>query len=139
MLFRSMDHLTGEESGYLFNKLLDSGARDVSITPIIMKKNRPGSLLKVISKKKNRDVIIDTIFKETGSLGIRIAPNIHRGIAKREFVKKTFNIDEKEYEVTFKIGYVNGEIISERPEYDDLEKIAKDTGLALRKVKEMIR
>ena len=32
-----------------------------------------------------------------------------------------------------------GEIISERPEYDDLEKIAKDTGLALRKVKEMIR
>ena len=72
-------------------------------------------------------------------MGIRIAPNIHRGIAKREFVKKTFNIDEKEYEVTFKIGYVNGEIISERPEYDDLEKIAKDTGLALRKVKEMIR
>lgn len=135
----NMDHLTGEEIGYLFNKLLDSGARDVSITPIIMKKNRPGSLLKVISKKKNRDVIIDTIFKETGSLGIRIAPNIHRGIAKREFVKKTFNIDEKEYEVTFKIGYVNGEIISERPEYDDLEKIAKDTGLALRKVKEMIR
>ena len=50
-----------------------------------------------------------------------------------------FYNNQKEYEVTFKIGYVNGEIISERPEYDDLEKIAKDTGLALRKVKEMIR
>ncbi len=134
-----MDHLTGEEIGYLFDKLLDSGARDVSITPIIMKKNRPGNLLKVISRKENREQVIETIFKETGSLGIRIAPNMHRGISKREFVKKTFNINDKDYEVTFKIGYLNGEIISNRPEYEDLKKIAEDSGLPLRKVSEMIR
>lgn len=135
----NMDHLTGEEIGYLFNKLLDSGARDVSITPIIMKKNRPGNLLKVISRKENREQVIETIFKETGSLGIRIAPNMHRGISKREFIKKTFNINDKDYEVTFKIGYLNGEIISKRPEYEDLKKIAEDSGLPLRKVSEMIR
>lgn len=135
----NLDHLTGEEIGYLFDVLLDAGASDVSITPIIMKKNRQGSLLKVISKKKNRDKIIKTIFKETGSLGIRIAPNIHRGIAKREFKKKTFNINGKDYEVTFKIGYVNGEVISKRPEYEDLKRIAQDSGLSLREVKEIIR
>ena len=135
----NLDHLTGEEIGYLFDVLLDAGASDVSITPIIMKKNRQGSLLKVISKRKNRENILNTIFKETGSLGIRIAPNIHRGIAKREFEKKTLNINGKDYEVTFKIGYVNGEVISRRPEYEDLKKIAKDSGLALRDVKEMVR
>ena len=135
----NIDHLTGEEIGYLFDKLLSKGASDVSITPIIMKKNRQGSLLKVISRKENREELIDTIFKETGSLGIRIAPNMHRGIAKREFEKQTFEIDGKEYEVTFKIGYVNGNIISKRPEYEDLRKIAEDSGLALRKVKEMIK
>ncbi len=135
----NIDHLTGEEIGYLFDRLLDEGARDVSITPIIMKKNRQGSLLKVISKRKNRDHLVNVIFKETGSLGIRIAPNIHRGIAKREFVKKTFNINEKDYEVTFKIGYVNGEIISKRPEYEDLKHIAQDSGLALKDVKELIK
>lgn len=135
----NIDHLTGEEIGYLFNTLLDAGASDVSVTPIIMKKNRQGSLLKVISRKENRDNIINTIFKETGSLGIRIAPNLHRGIAKREFVTKTFNIHGKDYEVTFKVAYVNGQIISKRPEYEDLKKIAEDTGLALREVKEMIR
>lgn len=135
----NIDHLTGEEIGYLFDRLLDEGARDVSITPIIMKKNRQGSLLKVISKRKNRDHLVNIIFKETGSLGIRIAPNIHRGIAKREFVKKTFNINEKDYEVTFKIGYVNGEIISKRPEYEDLKHIAQDSGLALKDVKELIK
>jgi hypothetical protein len=135
----NIDHLTGEEIGYLFDVLLDAGASDVSITPIIMKKNRQGSLLKVISKKDKREVILDTIFKETGSLGIRITPNIHRGISKKEFEKKTFNINGKDYEVTFKTGYVNGEIISKRPEYEDLKRIAQDSGLPLKEVKELIR
>lgn len=134
----NIDHLTGEEIGYLFDVIMDAGASDVSITPIIMKKNRQGSLLKVISKKSKRDEIVNLIFKETGSLGIRIAPNIHRGLAKREFIKKTYQIEDKEYEVTFKIGYVNGEIISKRPEYEDLKRIAIDSGLSLRKVKEII-
>ena len=44
----------------------------------------------------------------------------------------------KEYEITFKIGYVNGEVISSRPEYEDLKKVAKDSGLSLRKVKELV-
>ena len=135
----NIDHLTGEEIGYLFDILLDAGASDVSVTPIIMKKNRQGSLLKVISKRDKREVILNTIFKETGSLGIRISPNIHRGISKREFEQKTFNINGKDYEVTFKIGYVNGEIISERPEYEDLKRIAQDSGLPLKEVKELIR
>ena len=135
----NLDHLTGEEIGYLFDKLLDEGASDVSVTPIIMKKNRQGSLLKVISSRKNRDHLIDIIFKETGSLGIRISPNMHRGIAKREFIKREYDINGKTYEVTFKIGYVNGEIISSRPEYEDLKKIAKDSELPLRKVKELIK
>ena len=135
----NIDHLTGEEIGYLFDVLSDAGARDVSITPIIMKKNRQGSLLKVISRKENREAILDAIFKETGSLGIRIAPNIHRGVAKREFEVKTFNINGKDYDVTFKTGYVAGKVISRRPEYEDLKKIAKDSGLALKDIKEMIR
>ena len=134
----NIDHLTGEEIGYLFDRIMDEGASDVSITPIIMKKNRQGSLLKVISARKNREHLIDVIFKEVGTLGIRITPNLHRGIAKREFVKKTFNINGNDYEVTFKIAYINGEIISERPEYDDLKRIAEDSELPLRKVKEMI-
>lgn len=135
----NIDHLTGEEIGYLFDVLLDAGASDVSITPIIMKKNRPGNLLKVISRKENRETILDVIFKETGSLGIRIAPHLHRGVAKREFEVETFTINGKDYDVTFKTGYVAGKVISRRPEYEDLKRIAKDSGLSLRDIKEMIR
>ena len=135
----NIDHLTGEEMGYLFDVLLDAGASDVSITPIIMKKNRPGNLLKVISRKENREAILDVIFKETGSLGIRIAPHLHRGVAKREFEVETFTINGKDYDVTFKTGYVAGKVISRRVEYEDLKRIAKDSGLSLRDIKEMIR
>ena len=134
----NIDHLTGEEIGYLFDNLLAKGASDVSITPIIMKKNRQGSLLKVVCRNEHRDELVNAIFKETGSLGIRIIPNVHRGIAEREFEKKTVEINGKDYEITYKIGYVNGEAISKRPEYDDLKRIAEETGLALRKVRELI-
>ena len=115
-----------------------AGSKDFE-HPNILKKNRQGSLLKIISQRNKREKLINLIFKETGSLGIRIAPNIHRGLAKREFIKKTFEIKDKEYEVTFKIGYVNGEIISKRPEYEDLKKIAEETGLSLREIKELIK
>lgn len=134
----NIDHLTGEEIGYLFDRLLDIGASDVSVIPIIMKKNRQGSLLKVVSARKNREKLVEAIFMETGSLGIRILPNLHRGIAKREFVKKEFEIEGETFEVTFKIGYINGEAISSRPEYEDLKRIAEKTGLPLRKIKEMV-
>jgi uncharacterized protein (TIGR00299 family) protein len=135
----NIDHLTGEEIGYLFDVLLDAGASDVSITPIIMKKNRPGNLLKVISRKENRETILEVIFNETGSLGIRIAPHLHRGVAKREFEVETFTINGRDYDVTFKTGYAAGKVISRRPEYEDLKRIAKDSGLALKDIKEMIR
>ena len=135
----NIDHLTGEELGYLFDKLSSEGALDVSITPIIMKKNRQGSLLKVISKEKNRERLLNTIFKETGSLGIRVMPNIHRGIAKREFETEKIEIEGEEFEIIYKIGYLNNEIISKRAEYEDLKRIAVKTGLPLKDIKKIIK
>lgn len=134
----NIDHLTGEEIGYLFDKLLSEGASDVSVTPIIMKKNRQGSLLKVIANPKKRNHLIDVMFKEIGTLGIRITPNLHRGIAKREFIKKSIEINGEIFDVTFKVAYVNGEVISKRAEYEDLLKIANKTNIPLREVKKIV-
>lgn len=130
----NIDHLTGEELGYLFDLLLSSGARDVSLTPIIMKKNRPGHILKVISSKDKTDSLVDIIFREVGTLGIRIASNIHRGVAKREFIKKEVEIDGEKFDVTYKVGYVDGEIISSRVEFEDARKIASKTNIPLKDI-----
>lgn len=130
----NIDHLTGEELGYLFDLLLDNGARDVSLIPVIMKKNRPGHILKVISTKELTNKLVDIIFKEVGTLGIRIAPNLHRGLAKREFIKKEVEIKGETFEVTYKIGYVNREVISSRIEFEDAKKIANKTGIPLKNI-----
>lgn len=130
----NIDHLTGEELGYLFDLLLEKGARDVSIIPIIMKKNRPGHILKVISTKKLTNKLVDIIFKEVGTLGIRITPNIHRGLAKIEFIKKEVEIKGEIFEVTYKIGYVNGEVNSSRIEFEDAKEIANKTGIPLKNI-----
>lgn len=130
----NIDHLTGEELGYLFDLLLENGARDVSLVPIIMKKNRPGHILKVIAKKESTDSLIEIIFKEVGTLGIRISPNLHRGLAKREFVEKKVEVQGETFEVTYKVGYVDGEIISSRIEFEDAKKIAEKTKIPLKDI-----
>lgn len=137
VLETNVDHLSGEELGYLYDKLLDAGARDVIMIPIFMKKNRPGQLIQVISHEENIENLLKIMFKETGTLGIRISPKLHRGIASREFIKLPIEIDGKKYEITFKIGYYDGEIISKRAEFEDTKRIAIETGLTLGEIREL--
>ena len=133
----NLDHLSGEELGYLFDKLISEGARDVIIVPVIMKKNRPGHLLKVISKENKTEHLLKIIFQETGSLGIRVTPMTHRGVAKREFIKIPLEFDNEKYECTFKLGYIGEELISYRPEYEDIKKISLKVNKPLNIVMDM--
>ena len=57
---------------YLIEKLMQQGAQDVYLTPIIMKKGRPAILLSVLTDQTKTDVMLDTIFRETTSIGVRI-------------------------------------------------------------------
>lgn len=133
----NIDHLSGETIGYLFEKLMKEGARDVAIVPIIMKKNRPGQLLKVISKKDTTEKLLDIIFKETGTLGIRISKQTHRGIASRKMISLNIDVHGEKEEVMFKIGFIGDEIISSRPEYEDIKKIAFKRDIPLNEVHEI--
>ncbi|OWT33207.1 TIGR00299 family protein [Methanobrevibacter sp. 87.7] len=137
VLETNVDHLSGEELGYLYDKLLDAGARDVIMIPIFMKKNRPGQLIQVMGHEDNIENLLNVLFEETGTLGIRISPKLHRGIASREFIKLPLKINKKKYEINFKIGYYNGKIISKRAEFEDTKKIAIDTGLSLTEIREL--
>lgn len=132
----NIDHLTGEIIGNLFDDLMGEGALDVTITPILMKKNRPGHLLRVLSKPEDQENILRRIFKETGTLGIRAFPQVHRTILKRE--KIPFKVDIKgEWTVNFKVAFLDSEIISARIEYEDAKKISSKTGIPLREVIEI--
>lgn len=132
----NIDHLSGETLGYLFEKLMKKGARDVSIIPILMKKNRPGQILKVISKKQNTEKLLNLIFKETETLGIRISQQTHRGIANRKTISLNINIQNQKEKIRFKIGLINNKIISSKPEYEDIKKIASKRDMPINEVSE---
>lgn len=132
VLETNLDTLTGEVLGNLYNKLLNEGARDVSLTPTIMKKNRPGHILKVITPNHNREHLIKVIMEETGTLGIRILPCAHRAVAKRENVPFTMKINNENETIQFKIGYIEDKIIKCSPEYEDIKRISDKTDIPLR-------
>lgn len=133
----NIDHMSGEELGYLFDILLIEGASDVSMVPITMKKNRPGHLIKIISNPSMVDHLVDILFKETGTLGIRVSENTHRGVAERQFIPIDIEVGGHVYTINFKIGLIGDDIISHRAEYEDLRRIAVEQDIPLTEIREV--
>ncbi|CDF58764.1 nickel pincer cofactor biosynthesis protein LarC [Thermobrachium celere] len=125
----NIDDMTGQMYGYLMEKLLNAGAKDVYYTPIYMKKNRPAVILNVITSKSKEDEILDIIFTESTTIGVRKI-KIDRVELKRE-IKKI----ETEYgEVRVKIARYKDKIVNVKPEYEDLKKIAEKNNIPLKEL-----
>ncbi len=72
VLETNIDDATGEILGYTIDKLLAEGAKDVSIIPMVTKKNRPGQIIKVIADQKDVPHLSRVLIDETGTLGVRV-------------------------------------------------------------------
>ncbi|MBI5679865.1 MAG: nickel pincer cofactor biosynthesis protein LarC [Methanobacterium sp.] len=134
ILETNLDSVTGEVIGHTFDKLLDAGALDVVAVPILMKKNRPGHLLRVITKPKDCDAVSEAIIRETGTLGVRILPYVHRNIVNREIIPINIEIAGIKKDIQIKVGTIGDEIINYSPEYEDAKKIANEMNIPLKDV-----
>lgn len=126
----NIDDMTGEEIGFAMERLFEAGARDVFITPIFMKKNRPAYLLSVLCLPKDEETILQCIFRYTTTLGVRYQL-MDRAVLKRSqepiFVKDG-TIRKKNAS-----GYG---IEKSKMEYDDVAEIARKNGKTLWEVKD---
>ncbi len=139
VLETNVDTLSGEILGSLFDTLLSNNARDVTITPIIMKKNRPAHKIEVICKDEDSDKLLDILMKETGSLGVRINKSTHRGVAKRKIITQEIDINGSIESVNFKVGYLSDNtVIKYTPEYEDVKRISEKIGIPLKDVMDII-
>lgn len=127
----NIDDMNPEFYPYIIDKLLKSGAMDVFILPVVMKKGRVGNLLKVLSSPKKMEEIKKILFEETTTFGIRYY-RVRREILER----KTVQIKTKYGNVRVKIGYYNGKIVSVSPEYEDCKKLAMEKGVAIKEIYE---
>jgi uncharacterized protein (TIGR00299 family) protein len=137
VLETNVDDVTGHVLGNLIDELLAAGARDVSIIPATMKKGRSGSIIQVIAKPEDSEVMARKMIEETGSIGIRIIPVKHRLIAQREMCKVNVAINGKVFVVAVKIARdLRGVLLNISAEFEDCKKAARESGVP---VKDVIR
>ena len=122
ILETNVDDVSGEILGHLIEKIMDQGAKDVSIYPGITKKGRPTNLVCVICDDVKVDTIVDTLVSETGTLGIRIS-NSNRFIIPRTNHNFSLTFDGKSFEVNYKKSSYKG-TSHFKIEFDDLKKIS---------------
>ena len=131
MLETNLDDVSPQVLGFVMHRAFELGALDCWFTPIQMKKNRPAVLFSVLCGKENRDNLIEMIYIETTTLGIRVR-DIQRHATEREIrrVRTAFG------EVDVKIGKFKGRIVNKMPEYEQVKALALEKGVAFHTVHE---
>lgn len=129
VLEANLDDLNPQVFGYVLDRLLDEGALDVFGMPVHMKKNRPGTLLTVLCKPEDTEKLMQLLFAETTTLGIRRREESRQTLARRwESVRTEWG------EVRIKIASMNGTVTNYAPEYEDCRRIASEHHVPLKAV-----
>lgn len=132
-LSANIDDMTGEELGLALEEILKAGAVDVYMLPAIMKKNRPGTILNVLTREDKREAVIRAVFKNTNTIGVR-EKLMQRYVLKREMD----HVETPLGAVSLKRSEGYG-VRREKPEHDDMVKIAAENDMTLMEVKDLVK
>lgn len=125
----NLDDMSPQIYGYFAEKALAAGALDVFSTSVQMKKNRPGLLVTLLAESTNVSRLIDLVFRETTTIGVRTY-EARRKTLDREFVP----VETPFGSVRVKISRMNGSVLNATPEYEDCQRIATERGIPLKQV-----
>ena len=130
----NIDDMNPEILGYVTERVMEHGALDVWLTPINMKKNRIGAKLSVLASVADADSLVDIVFAETTTLGVRMQPMERRKLAREVRIVHTRYGDIKT-----KVSLMNGKVRHATPEYEDCKAAAQREGVPLMEVYEEVR
>lgn len=137
ILETNVDDVSGEVLGNLIEKIMNEGAKDVSIYHGITKKGRPTNLISVVCMNDSIDKITDTLITETGTLGIRVSYS-DRIIVPRTIHGTRIIISDKSFDVKYKVSSFKG-TYTFKIEFDDLKKIANYLGKSIKETELLVR
>ena len=128
----NLDDISAERIAFATEELFAAGAIEVYTVPVTMKKSRPGNLLCVMCLENKREEILNTIFKHTTTLGVR------ENISRRYFLDRKIETLQTEFgPVRVKIARGYG-VKRQKYEYEDLAKIARETGMSIEEITERL-
>ncbi len=134
LLETSVDDVSGEVIANAITRFMEFGARDASATPVLMKKGRPGFLIRVISLPETSARLAELMAIELGSLGVRCIPAVHRFIAERTIGEVMVAIGNESRRMPVKCGWMHGRIYVMKAEFGPAEAWARDLGIPVRDV-----
>ena len=129
VLEANIDDMTPELFPHVIETLLAAGAADAWVTPIVMKKGRPAFTLSALTTGDHLDRVRDVFFRETTTFGLRSYQ-----VDKDELERTWVEVEVEGHPVRVKVGRRGGSAISVSPEYEDAQRVAKATGLAMKEV-----
>ena len=129
LLETNVDDNSAEINGYVMEKLFASGALDVFFTPIQMKKNRPATLISVLCRPTDENVLEMILFRETSTLGVRRQP-----VERRCLERSSETVDTPYGPVRVKVAHLPDGSSKRAPEYEDCKQAAQAHNVPLRVV-----
>jgi hypothetical protein len=118
----------------LMDRLFEAGAVDVFLTPVIMKRSRPGVVLTALCPPDRLPEVSRTLFEESSTIGVRYAER-RRAILPREVV----TLPTAHGRLPFKVSRLEGRIVTVTPEFAEVVRIAREKGLPVREVLDQAR
>ncbi|MGI8919876.1 MAG: nickel pincer cofactor biosynthesis protein LarC [Pyrinomonadaceae bacterium] len=134
MLETNIDDLSPQVFGHVMERALELGALDCYFTPIQMKKNRPGVLLSVLCNAAEKEAITPMLFAETTTLGIR-----SYAVERRSLERQVIRVETQYGTIGVKVARMNGHVVNEMPEFDQVQSAAVRAGVPFRAVERAVR
>jgi uncharacterized protein (TIGR00299 family) protein len=134
LLETNVDDVSGEVIAHAIARFMEAGARDASAVPVIMKKGRPGFLIRVISLPETSARLAELMALELGTLGIRCIPAVHRFVAERTVEEVDVVINGEKRKMPVKCGWMHGRIYLLKAEFGPAQTWARERGLPVRDV-----
>lgn len=130
----SIDDMNPQAYDYLIGKILEMGALDVFLSPLQMKKNRPGTMLTVLCQPERVQRFSDFLMRETTTIGLRW--RVDNRIKAQRTIKE---VRTKFGVIKFKVAYVGTTVINASPEYEDCKRLASEKKVPLKEVMDEAR
>ena len=134
MIETNIDDASPQIIGHVMDRAFALGARDCYFTPVQMKKNRPGVLLSVLCDRDLKESIMEMLFNETTTLGVRSYE-----VARRALERRMVTVQTAYGPIDVKVGNLNGRVVNAMPEFDQCREAASRAGVALKEVEEAAR
>lgn len=129
----NIDDMTPEDISVAMERLFEAGALDVWFEPIQMKKNRPAVKLCCLGTPESRDALAETVLRETTSLGVRVS-NMDRYVMQRRIDVFQTALGT----VRVKSALLQGAVVKQMPEFDDVLRLAKEHDMPIMAVREIL-